>query len=137
MTYIRQVETICNRHNLKFFAIGGTAIGAVRHHGFIPWDDDIDVALKRDDYNRFVEYAKNELEDPYFLQLPTTDKYFYSPHIFLRNSNATCIAHGDGALKCNNGAIIHIFPLDGYTENLRYRHFIKSQRIKHIVAFEW
>lgn len=129
-----QVEQICKKHQLTYFAIGGTAIGAVRHKGFIPWDDDVDVALKRDDYNAFLKYAEHELEAPYFLQIPTTDPYYFRPFAALRNSNATCIAKGDNALKCNNGAIIHIFPLDSYTPNKKLDQFIKKERMKNIIA---
>ena len=131
---IEQVGQICQNHGLTYYACGGTAIGAVRHHGFIPWDDDVDLMMKRADYNAFIEYAKTELKEPYFLQIPTTDKHYYRPFITLRNSNATCIAKGDGRQKCNNGALIHIFPLDGYTDSLRMRLFVRWSRVQNIVA---
>lgn len=129
-----KVEEICKKYHLTYYAIGGTAIGAIRHKGFIPWDDDVDVALKRNDYNAFLKYAENELEEPYFLQIPTTDPFYFRPFAAMRNSNATCIAKGDCTLKCNNGAIIHIFPLDSYTPNEKLDQFIKVQRFKNIVA---
>ena len=59
---------ICKAHNLKYFAIGGTLLGAVRHGGYIPWDDDFDFAMMRDQYDLFCEYAKKELHHPYVLQ---------------------------------------------------------------------
>lgn len=132
---VKQVEAICQRHNLKYFAVFGTALGAVRHHGFISWDDDMDIALMRNDYNLFCKYAKQELEEPYFLQLPTTDKNFYSDHAFLRNSNATCIVDGDARLKINNGAIIHIMPIDAYTNDRDMGHLHKRFQIQHNVAY--
>lgn len=131
---IDQVKKICLDHSLTYYACGGTAIGAVRHHGFIPWDDDVDLMMPRADYNTFIEYAKAELKDPYFLQIPTTDKHYYRPFITLRNSNATCISKGDARQKCNNGALIHIFPLDGYTHSFRLRWFIRFARLQNIIA---
>lgn len=131
---IQQVHEICQRHGLTYFASGGTAIGTVRHHGFIPWDDDVDLCLKREDYNAFIAYAKTELKEPYFLQIPSTDKHYYRPFITLRNSNATCIAKGDSRKKCNNGAQIHIFPLDGYTSCPKLRWYVRMARVKNILA---
>lgn len=57
----REFQRLCAKHSLRYFAIGGTAIGAVRHQGFIPWDDDLDVAMPREDYDVFVRVARNEL----------------------------------------------------------------------------
>ena len=67
MESLEQVDKICKRHGIKYFAYYGTLLGAVRHKGFIPWDDDMDIAMLRKDYDRFVKYAKKELEDPFIL----------------------------------------------------------------------
>jgi len=67
MESLEQVDKICTRHGIKYFAYYGTLLGAVRHKGYIPWDDDLDVAMFRKDYNRFISYAKQELEDPFIL----------------------------------------------------------------------
>jgi len=131
---IRQVDIICERHNMKFYAIAGTALGAVRHHGYIPWDDDVDLAMKREDYNRFIEYAQTELPEPYFVQTPVTDPYFFSPHVWLRNSNSTGISRGDGVTKCNNGVPIHIFPLDSFIDDEAHRKYLKRLKNQFIVA---
>ena len=79
---------LCKRHDINYFAISGTAIGALRHKGFIPWDDDIDIAMLRDDYERFVEYAQKELSDKYYLMGPEFKKKYYNlkPHLVLKNT---------------------------------------------------
>ena len=66
---------ICKKYNLTYFATGGTAIGALRHQGFIPWDDDIDVCMLRKDYERFMEVAPKEMGDRYvFMDTHTEQK---------------------------------------------------------------
>lgn len=79
---------LCERHQINYFAISGTAIGALRHQGFIPWDDDIDIAMLRDDYERFVRYAKVELADKYYLMGPEFEHKYYNlkPHLVLKGT---------------------------------------------------
>ena len=61
---LNKFQEICKRHNLKYWADGGTLLGAVRHQGFIPWDDDIDIVMLRDDFNKFIDFAQEELNYP-------------------------------------------------------------------------
>ena len=106
---------ICKAHNLKYFAIGGTLLGAVRHGGYIPWDDDFDFAMMRDQYDLFCEYAKKELHHPYVLQNFETDIYFFEGFSKLRNPETTQITAWakERRMIFNQGICIDIFPLDG------------------------
>ncbi len=79
---------LCNKHNIEYFAISGTSIGAQRHQGFIPWDDDIDIAMLRDEYDKFIAVAKEELMDKYYLMGPEFNHGYYNlkPHLVLKNT---------------------------------------------------
>ncbi len=65
---LEKFQELCRKHELRYFAIGGTLLGAVRHKGFIPWDDDIDLAMPLNDYLKLIEIEPKELKYPYFLQ---------------------------------------------------------------------
>lgn len=104
---------VCEKHNLTYFLIAGTALGAVRHKGFIPWDDDIDVALPREDYDKLMTLT-NEFEGTkYFLQNYNTDpKYIYN-YAKIRDSSTTYIENYYKTYQINHGVWIDIFPFDG------------------------
>ena len=67
LNILKEIKKICDRHNLKYYLAYGTLLGAVRHNGFIPWDDDVDIVMFRDDYEKFLEIA--EIELPTYLKL--------------------------------------------------------------------
>ena len=76
---------VCEVYNLRYFAEGGTMIGAVRHNGFIPWDDDIDIVMPREDYCKLEKIAVKEFKFPYFWQTEKTDPGSMRGHAQLRN----------------------------------------------------
>ncbi len=115
---------ICKKHNLKYIAEGGTLLGAIRHNGFIPWDDDIDLAMPRDDYEKFISIAQNELPKHLFLQHYNTEKKYPNGHIQIRNSNTTFLiksSYEDLKLGKNCGIFIDIFPLDNLPDDYKKR----------------
>ena len=77
----------CKSHDLLCYFCGGGAIGAIRHKGFIPWDDDADILMLRKDYRRFCEACKKELPEKYFLQDECSDEYYLWGYSKLRNMN--------------------------------------------------
>ena len=105
---------VCDKLELRYYLVCGSALGAVKYKGFIPWDDDVDVGLMREDYEIFLEKAPSLLPDHIFLQNYRTDPAF--PAIFskLRNSNTAYIERSASRLPINQGIYIDIFPLDGY-----------------------
>ena len=110
---------ICGKLGLQYFAVQGTLLGAVRHGGSIPWDDDIDVGMLRKDYEVFLKEAPGMLPEYYFLQTFHTDPEFYHCFAKLRDSRTTFIEKTAQKLRrMNQGIFIDIFPFDYYPENL-------------------
>lgn len=122
MTELQQAEfqillkfdEICKKIGVSYFLVCGTAIGAAKYKGFIPWDDDIDVALFRDDYNSFLSEAPKHLPENLFLQNCHSEKCFPAIYSKLRNSDTTFIEKSAKHLRINHGIYIDVFPLDGY-----------------------
>ncbi len=111
---LKTFADICDELELTYFLVCGSALGAVKYGGFIPWDDDVDVALPRADYEKFLSYAPDKLPEYLFLQNYRTDPEF--PKIFskLRDSRTAYIETDYQKLDINHGVFIDIFALDGY-----------------------
>ena len=114
---LNEFMNVCNKYEIKFLCFAGTLLGAVRHHGFIPWDDDIDVCLTRTNYEKLLNVANKEFSDPYFFQTAQTDRRFFCPYARLRNSNTTGVIAWNFSNEYNNGIYIDIFVMDGIIEN--------------------
>lgn len=108
-----EFDRVCKKHNITYFLMGGTLLGAIRHKGFIPWDDDTDVMMLREDYERFKNYA-DEFQKPYFFQIPETDPESGYSIIKIRNSNTTAIVDKFKYEKFNHGIWLSVFPIDNW-----------------------
>lgn len=104
----------CEKNNLSYFMIGGTLLGAIRHHGFIPWDDDIDVAMPREEYDRFIEIAQNQISDTIEIRHFKNTKNSPIHYVKLINKNTTLIE--DRYKTYVEGLYIDVFPIDYVTE---------------------
>ena len=126
---LKEFVRICDELGLKYYLVCGSALGAAKYGGFIPWDDDIDVALPRPDYDVFCQKAQAMLPEHLFLQNHRTDPEY--PLIFskLRNSDTTFIEKSYSNLKINHGIYIDVFPLDGYpSSELEIKELEKEKR---------
>ena len=103
---------VCQRHNLNIWAEGGTLLGTVREHGYIPWDDDIDMAILRPDYDKLVAIAKDEFKSPYFFQCGYTENKYPRGHAQLRKDGTTAILSMDINQDFHQGIFIDIFVYD-------------------------
>lgn len=108
-----EFDAICTKHKLKYWLDSGTLLGAVRHQGFIPWDDDIDLSMPVEDYNQFLEIANNELSDKIFLQTSKTDTNFKFDYIKLRSNKASIVEfhEKDTVIDYHQGVFVDIFPM--------------------------
>jgi len=112
-----EVKRICDKYNIKYSIIAGTLLGAVRHKGFIPWDDDLDIGMLREEYDRFIEVCKKELDDKYFLQTWDTDKDFPLPIAKLRKNGTRYVEKNSSKSNHHKGIYIDIFPFDNVPES--------------------
>ena len=135
---LSEVHRICIENNLKYYLCGGTLLCAVRHNGFIPWDDDIDISMPRKDYQKFINLCQNgALKSEYMLQNTYSEPEYHLPFSKIRKHNTFFGEKGMENLNIHKGIFIDIFPLDysnkntGCIYNLRYK-VIKN--LMHIVS---
>lgn len=107
-----EIRKICIANDIKYFIIAGTLLGAVRHKGFIPWDDDMDIGMLRPDYDRFLSAAAKELPSDLFLQTWHTDKGFGLPIAKVRKQGTRIVERISENASHHKGIFIDIFPFD-------------------------
>lgn len=113
-------KQFCDDNNLLFYFCGGCCIGALRNKGFIPWDDDIDIFMPRDDYEKLRVLWKEKSKNPRYLCLHTDDTVF-TGNIFttIVDTSATCVKENQSHLNIPHGLVMDVFPLDGCPDGFK------------------
>lgn len=129
-----EVDRICRENNIEYFLSAGTLLGAVRHEGFIPWDDDLDLRMRRKEFDKFFNICKKELNDEkFFLQTYKTDPEYRWGYAKVRRKGTQYIRKGQEAIKCVSGVSIDIFIIDNLPDNKVVQiafHYIRRICIK-------
>ena len=108
----KEFDRICRKHKLVYQLYSGTLLGAIRHGGFIPWDDDFDVCMLRNDYETFLRIAQDELGDDYFMQTTNTDSKYLLQFGKIRKENTTFVENSYKYDDIHHGVYIDVFPFD-------------------------
>lgn len=131
-------DKYCRAHNLRYSLCAGSLLGAVRHHGIIPWDDDVDVMMPRPDYNKLLELAKRDFPQGYNLIHAGNTPYYYLPLAKVIDID-TCLIEMRSYVECPIGVNIDVFPIDIIPEDEKtreflYRSFLKNYEIASVTA---
>ena len=136
---LTQIDEICEKQGLRYSLAFGTLIGAIRHGGFIPWDDDIDIAMPRPDYDKFIEYCKQN-ETPFNLVCTYTDKRFGYMFAKACDKNTEVVENRANRYGCPLGVFVDIFPIEGLgdTQAQAEKNFMKKEFSRELlVASNW
>lgn len=117
----REIKRICEKNDIKYFLTAGTLLGAVRHGGFIPWDDDMDIGMLRADYDRFVEVCKTQLGDEFFLQTWQTDPKYPFSYAKVRLNGTHMVEDFSAEGTGHDGLFVDVFPFDNAPDDIKLK----------------
>lgn len=131
-----EIDRICRKYNIKYYICGGTLLGAIRHGGFIPWDDDFDIVIKRKEYELFIKAAEKEIDhNKFFLQTETTEEQYCFSFAKLQLLGTEMIEEFSINVPIHHGVFVDIFPLDNVPDNKIKRRImrIKNYVLKNLI----
>lgn len=132
---LREFKRVCDKYHLTYYAYAGTLLGTVRHGGFIPWDDDLDVCMPRRDYEILTKECVHEFQTPYFMQTPYTDENYAYSFAKLRNTKTCFAANAFIENPMNQGVFLDIFPMEEADEHVNERREKITEVLKKCSAY--
>ena len=135
---LKEIKKVCDKHDLQFFMIGGTLLGAVRHHGMIPWDDDIDIGLLRKDYETFIKVAPKELPSYLFVSNYHTSDGAGEPFSKVMDMRGKMVEIFTATTKAPQGIFVDVFPVDHVPDSKIKRaiHRFKNYELRKLILLE-
>lgn len=131
---LKIVDKICRENDINYFLIGGTLLGAVRHKGFIPWDDDIDIGMLRKDYEKFTKICIQEkaLGKEYYLHCDESDSDYFIPFMKIKKNNTTFMEETIEHVNTHHGIFLDIFPYDNVPKKKSFIQKLQAVIVKSI-----
>ena len=116
LAILKEIDRVCREHEITYFLVGGSMLGAIRHKGFIPWDDDIDIGMCREDYDRFIAVAEKEMNSPYAIHTYENNEqhHYYFAHAVDTRYQVRRLGSNDRRVE---DVWVDIFPVDGFPSN--------------------
>ena len=111
-----EIKRLCNENGIEYFLIAGTLLGAIRHNGFIPWDDDMDIGMRREEYDRFLKVAKFQLRKDFFLQTWDNEIEYGSPFAKVRLNDTLFVEKNSEKANTHKGIYVDVFPFDNVSD---------------------
>ena len=126
---VKDVDKICRENDIDYYILYGSALGAIRHQGFIPWDDDFDIGMTFDNYVKFLEICEKKLDkNKYYVQTPEKEKNYYLSFSKIRDIRTTLIEEGNENIDIVRSVYIDVFPLVGIPNNKIKERILKINR---------
>lgn len=134
LTIMKDVDELCKKNNITYYLLGGSAIGAVRHKGFIPWDDDLDIMMSADNYENFIKVCREQLDkEKYYLQVGLVDWPLNFTKVRLRGTNIT--EYEGYTSQGENGIYLDVFKLEN-SPSCKFQQWIQYVLAKYFLCYQ-
>ncbi len=126
---VKDIDEVCRKNNIEYYILYGSALGAIRHKGFIPWDDDFDIGMTYDNYVKFLNICEKELDkNKYYVQTPDKEKDYYLSFSKIRDITTTLVEEGNKDIDIVRSVYVDVFPLVGCPDNKFKEEILKINR---------